>query len=121
MKKIIYILTFVFCILFLGQTNVYASSFNISKTSINGEGTLNLDTSYSSYKAKLTNSSGTVTNQNISYVKSSLEYSKVVVSSVINKNGIVASDVIEIAKNYEKNNRAFIGNLCAQSAGNTEK
>ena len=75
-------------ILFLIQTNVYASSFSINKISTNSEGTLNLDTNYSSYKAKLTNSSGTVTNQNISYVKSSLEYSKVVVSSVINKNGI---------------------------------
>lgn len=106
-KKILFIITLVFTILFLTQSNVYASSFNISKTSTNSEGTLNLDTSYSSYKAKITNSSGTVSNQNISYVKSSLEYSKVVVSSVINKNGIVASDVIQIAKEYEKNNPGY--------------
>lgn len=106
-KKFLYIITLLFCFLFLIQTNVYASSFNINKISTNSEGTLNLDTNYSSYKAKLTNSSGTVTNQNISYVKSSLEYSKVVVSSVINKNGIVASDVIEIAKEYEKNNPGY--------------
>jgi exopolysaccharide biosynthesis protein len=106
-KKIFFIITLVFSFLFLGQTNVYASTFNISKISTNSEGTLNSDTSYSSYKAKLTNSSGTVSNQNISYVKSSLEYSKVVVSSVVNKNGIVASDVIEIAKNYEKNNPGY--------------
>ena len=68
-KKFLFIITLVFTILCLSQFNVYASSFNISKTSTNSEGTLNLDTSYSSYKAKITNSSGTVSNQNISYVK----------------------------------------------------
>ena len=106
-NKILFIITLVFSFLFLVQTNVYASTFNISKISTNSEGVLNSDTSYSSYKAKLTNSSGTVSNQNISYVKSSLEYSKVVVSSVVSKNGIVASDVIEIAKDYEKNNPGY--------------
>ena len=64
-KKFLYIITLLFCFLFLIQINVYASSFNINKISTNSEGTLNLDTNYSSYKAKLTNSSGTVTNQNI--------------------------------------------------------
>ena len=106
-KKILFIITLLFSFIFLVQTNVYAATFNINKTSTNSEGTLNSDTTYNSYKATLTNSSGTVTNQNISYVKSSLEYSKVVVYSVTNKNGIVASDVLEIAKDYEKNNPGY--------------
>ena len=58
-KKIVFIITLVFSFLFLVQTNVYASTFNISKISTNSEETLNSDTSYSSYKAKLTNSRNT--------------------------------------------------------------
>lgn len=107
MKKIIYILILTISMMCLLQGKVYADSFNINQTASNASGTLSVDTNYNSYKAKLTNSSGTTTNQNISYVKSSLDYSKVVVSSVLNKNGMVASNVIDIAKEYEKNNPGY--------------
>lgn len=74
---------------------------------ITQEGELSNDTTYHTYTATLTNESGVTTKQNISYIQSSLDQARVVTSCVLNQNGIVASDIIAIAKDYEQKHPGY--------------
>ncbi|MCM1260378.1 MAG: phosphodiester glycosidase family protein [Prevotella sp.] len=91
-----------------GNVKVYAQGEMIQKDQqITQEGMLSDDTSYHTYTASLTNESGITTKQNISYIRSSLNQAKVVTSCVLNQNGIVASDIITIAKDYEEKHPGY--------------
>lgn len=92
----------------LGNVEVYGKGEIIQKDKqITQEGMLSDDTSYHTYTASLTNESGITTKQNISYIRSSLDQAKVVTSCVLNQNGIVASDIITIAKDYEEKHPGY--------------
>lgn len=96
------------CLLAFGNVEMYAQGDIIQKDKqITQEGILSSDTSYHSYTASLTNESGVTTKQNISYIQSSLDQAKVVTSCVLNQNGIVASDIIAIAKDYEEKHPGY--------------
>lgn len=97
---ILAILSIFFFVLGRIQVNA-ASEMTLKDKKITQEGVLASDTTYHSYTASLTNESGVTTQQNISYIQSSLDQARVVTSCVLNQNGIVASDIIEIAKDYE--------------------
>lgn len=95
-------------LLAFGNVQMYAQGEIIQNDKqITQEGILSSDTSYHSYTASLTNESGVTTKQNISYIQSSLDQAKVVTSCVLDQNGIVASDIITIAKDYEEKHPGY--------------
>ena len=95
-------------LLAFGNVQMYAQGEIIQNDKqITQEGILSSDTSYHSYTASLTNDSGVTTKQNISYIQSSLDQAKVVTSCVLDQNGIVASDIITIAKDYEEKHPGY--------------
>ena len=107
-NKIVFIFFLVISIMLVTKIQVNAASnISLSNKVITTEGSLATNSNYQSFTSQITNEAGVTTNQNISYVKVNLASARVVTSCVLDKNGIVASDVLTIAKNYEQNHPGY--------------
>ncbi|MGD9886360.1 MAG: phosphodiester glycosidase family protein [Bacilli bacterium] len=107
MKKLTFILCFIFVVLFFVffRVNTFAHSMSVEKNDTIKSGTVIPGITYESFSGMTINDAQTTSNQRISWVKKSASaHAKIVSWSKLKENGIEGANLLNLASDFESKN-----------------